>query len=73
MPQGFKKSKPGKGGKAHTSRKQKPAAKKMNGWKAKSNKQLTKNINRNIEDIVVGKAKESKIRLKIAGQNRVKK
>ena len=73
MPQGFKKSKPGKGGKTHMSRKQKPKQKKVQGWKAKADRQLTRTINRNAEDIVIGKAKEGKIRLKLAGQHRIKK
>ena len=34
---------------------------------------LTKKINRNAEEIIIGRANEAKIRLKIAGQNRVKK
>ena len=73
MAQNFKKMKPGKGGKAHQGRKAKPQQKKAQGFKAKSNKVLTKNINRNAEDIIIGRAKEAKIRLKIAGQNRKKK
>lgn len=54
------------------SRKSKPVQKKKQGFKAKSDRQLTKNINRNAEDLIIGKAKEAKIRLKIAGQARVK-
>ena len=74
MPQGFKnRVKSAKGVKTHVTRKDKPAMKKADGWKARSNKQLTKNINRNLEEVIIAKAKESKIRLKVAGQNRKKK
>lgn len=73
MSQNFKKIKPGKGGKAHTGRKAKPQQKKAQGFKAKSNKKLTQNINKNLEEVIIGRAKEAKIRLKIAGQNRKKK
>jgi len=73
MPQGFKPGKAGKGGKKHTARKTKPAQKKANNFKSKSEVQLTKNINRNLEQVIIDRAKESHIRLKIAGQNRKKK
>ena len=73
MPQGVKnKQKAGKGGKSQMSRKSKPAKKSCNGWKAKSNKVLSKNINRNAETIIIERATGAKMRLKIAGQNRVK-
>lgn len=73
MPQVFKAKPNKKAGKTHTCRKQKPAAKKKDGWKAARDVQLTKRIHKNAEDIIIGKASEGKIRLKIAGQNRVKK
>ena len=34
---------------------------------------FVKNINRNAENIMIERAKEGKIRLKVAGHNRVKK
>jgi len=73
MVQNFKKVKPAKGGKTHTGRKDKPQQKKANDWKAKRLVVLTKTINKNAEDVIINRAKEGKIRLKIAGQNRVKK
>lgn len=73
MPQSFKAKANKKAGKSHTCRKTKPAVQKSNGWKAKRDVKLTRNIIRNAEEIIIGKAKEAKIRLKIAGQNRVKK
>jgi len=66
MPQAYK-NKPRKGVTVHQQRKNKPSKKTVDGWKDKSNKQLTKNIHKNSEDLIIGKAKESKIRLKIAG------
>lgn len=73
MAQGFKKGLKGKGGKVHQSRKTKPARAKVNSFKAKSNVTLTRNINRNAESLMIEKASEGKIRLKLAGKHRVKK
>ena len=69
----MKKVKKGKGGKDQMSRKQKPIQRKQAGWNSKNNIKLTKNINRNSEEIMITRATEGKIRLKIAGQKRSKK
>ena len=63
----------GKGGKSHQSRGNKPARKLAKGFKGKSNQALTKNINRNAESLMIEKASEGKIRLKLAGKHRIKK
>ena len=69
MPQGFKVKK-SSGGKAHSSRKNASKQKKNKSRFDKNNKKVSSNINRNIEEIMVGRASEAKIRLKIAGKSK---
>ena len=65
--QGFKKRVKSKGGAAHTARKTKTFKKKAKDHKAKSHQKLQKEINNSIESQMIEKAKQSKIRIKIAG------
>ena len=69
MPQGFK-NKKASGGKAHSSRKNASKKSKQKSRFDKNNKKVTSNINKNIEEIMVGRASEAKIRLKIAGRSK---
>lgn len=45
----------------------------MQGFKGAAQKTLTKSINRNAEEIIINRARDAKMRLKIAGQKRDKK
>lgn len=66
MPQLFK-NKGGHKTKAHQKRKNKPSERSKRTDRSRSDISLTKNIHRAAEDLIIGKAKQSKIRLKIAG------